>query len=423
MKGVFMMKRKILAFILAAAMISAPFAGFAADSQAAYSGVCTAWAQEKKEKNDKQALAKADMKPVQQFGYQLMKQYLSEENPVMSPVSAYVMLSMAGNGTKGATKKEFQKVLGNDMLSVSESIMNTLPQEKEGTQLTIANSAWMDYKFTPQKKWLGTAKKQFQSDVFEADLDTDAAKNKINAWVSERTNELIPKLLDKKLDQAARLALVNALYFHADWKQQFVPEFTWEAEFSLDNGKSVKTDMMHATVYQCGYFKNKTAEGVVLPYKDSHFAFAAVKPSGKQSIQDWYASYSAEKLAELVESRQTKTVKLSLPKFESRCRMQLNDSLKKIGIKKAFDAKKADFSLIGKSKEDENLYLSFVLQEAVITVAEEGTEAAAATMGAIAAGSAMMPDTPVVDFDRTFLYMILDLDTGAPVFMGILDQP
>ncbi len=64
-----------------------------------------------------------------------------------------------------------------------------------------------------------------------------------------------------------------------------------------------------------------------------------------------------------------------------------------------------------------------MLQEAVISVAEEGTEAAAATIGAIAAGTAFMPDIPVVHFDRSFLYMIMDMESGAPVFMGVVDQP
>ena len=103
--------------------------------------------------------------------------------------------------------------------------------------------------------------------------------------------------------------------------------------------------------------------------------------------------------------------------------MMLNDSLKKIGIKRAFDAGKADFSPAGKSKDGENLYLSFVLQEAVISVAEKGTEAAAATIGGISAGSALTPGKPVVNFDRSFLYMIVDLDTETPLFMGIMDEP
>ena len=122
-------------------------------------------------------------------------------------------------------------------------------------------------------------------------------------------------------------------------------------------------------------------------------------------------------------SSQTKEVELTLPKFEMRCKMELNDSLNKMGIKKAFDEKKADLSLLGKSKYDNNLYLSFVLQEAVIRVGEEGTEAAAATIGGIAEATALMPDKPVVNFDRSFLYMIVDTESGVPLFMGVVDEP
>lgn len=411
-KGIHTMKKRLLMAVLALAMAGASVAGTCLLAGRPY----TVHAETK-------ATEQTDMQSVQQFGYKLLEQYLTEKNPVMSPASAYVMLSMAGNGAKGTTLKEFQKVLGSDMVTAAQSLMAALPQEKDGTTLTIANSAWMDDDFTPKKKWLGTAQKQFQSEVFQENLATKAVANKINTWVSDRTNHLIPKLLDKKLDKRTRLALINALYFHADWQQQFRAEGTGENDFRLDNGKVKKADMMHATIYQGGYFKDDASEGVVLPYKDSNFAFVAVKPTGDESIRDWYASYSAEKLYELIDSNQTKTVELALPKFEMRCRMTLNDSLKKMGIKRAFDEKKADLTLLGTSKDEENLYLSFVLQEAVISVAEEGTEAAAATIGAIAAGTAFMPDMPVVHFDRSFLYLIMDMETKAPVFMGIVDQP
>ncbi len=411
------MKKRLLSLVLVFAIASVSFAGYGVSRQSARGCL---YIVEAKEKNSE---SKTEIKPVQQFGFKLMKQYLTEKNPVMSPVSAYVMLSMAGNGAKGATKKEFQKVLGTDMLTLSKSMMDTLPQEKDGTQLTIANSVWMDDMFIPQKKWLEKATKQMSSDVFQAQLGTNTAKNKINKWVSERTNKMIPQLLTKKLDEETRLALVNALYFHADWQQQFMPEVTRKGDFKPDGGKAVKADMMHATIYHCGYFKDQESEGVVLPYKDSNFAFVAVKPSGEKSIREWYDSYSTGKLSALAESRETKAVKLTLPKFKVRCRMNLNEGLKNLGIKRAFHEKKADLSLLGKSEDGENLYLSLVLQEAVISVAEEGTEAAAATIGAAAAGAAMIPDMPSVQFDRSFLYMIMDMDSGVPVFMGILDQP
>ena len=411
------MKKRLVTSVLALAVAAAAFAGILAGQHGA------ANRRDMVQAKEKAADTKDDMQKVQQFGYELLGQYLKEENPVMSPVSAYMTLGMVADGAKGTTKKEFDKVLGSSSLALAESMMQTLPQKNDAAKLTIANSAWMDQEFTAKKKWLDTAKKQFQCDVFETKLDTAATKNKINKWVDERTNGMIPKLLAKKLEKETRLALVNALYFHADWQQQFLAEGTGENDFRLDDGTTVKTDMMHAINYSCKYFKNKDAQGVAMPYKDSKFAFVAVMPTGDQPIRDWYASYDAKKLADLIAGGAQKTVELALPKFEVRCRKTLNDSLKTMGIKKAFDEEKANLTLLGKSSKDENLYLSLVLQEAVITVAEEGTEAAAATIGAVATATGVDLEKPVVHFNRSFLYMIMDMETGAPVFMGILDQP
>lgn len=407
------MKKRLFISALAVTLAAASLAGYGAGAVAGGGPV---------QVQAKQTDQQMSMQSVQIFGYHLMEQYLTESNPVMSPVSAYVMLGMLGEGAKGTTRKEFEKVLGSDMLSVSEGLMEALPQKKDGMKLTIANSAWLDDEFIPKKAWKNTVEKQFRSEVFQEDLSTAAAKNKINQWVSDRTNKLIPKLLSKKLEKETRLALVNALYFHADWEQQFMPERTFKYDFRLDNGGKVQTDMMHDNHYTCSYFKDDASEGVVLPYKDSQYAFVAIKPAGDETIRDWFASYTPKKLAALAESGQKKEVELSLPKFEIRCRMELNDSLQKMGLKKVFDEEKADLTLLGKSKTERNLYLGFALQEAVIRVAEEGTEAAAATIGGVVDATALMPEKPVVNFDRSFLYMIMDTETGTPLFMGVVDE-
>ena len=259
-----MMKRRLFVKALALALASASLFGYGAYPFAADGCPVTVQAKEQ------QADAKVSMQSVQAFGYELLGQYLKEKNPVMSPVSAYVMLGMAAQGAKGTTKKEFQKVLGSDVLSVSRGLMEMLPQKKDGMQLTLVNSAWMDDEFTPKKNWLETAQKQFEAEVFEEKLDTNAAKNKINAWVNDNTGGMIPKLLEKKLEKEARLALVNALYFQADWQQQFRGEATFEADFKLDDGKMEKADMMKAVINECGYFKDGSSEGVVLPIQTAN---------------------------------------------------------------------------------------------------------------------------------------------------------
>ena len=79
--------------------------------------------------------------------------------------------------------------------------------------------------------------------------------------------------------------------------------------------------------------------------------------------------------------------------------------------------------MIGKDTiTDDTLYISLVRQKAVLTVDEEGTEAAAATelLGAL---RAMAAPQKQLYFNEPFLYMLLDIEKELPLFIGILDKP
>ncbi len=64
------------------------------------------------------------------------------------------------------------------------------------------------------------------------------------------------------------------------------------------------------------------------------------------------------------------------------------------------------------------LFLDTVQHEAFIEVDEEGTEAHAATGGAMAASHG-----PTITVDRPFLFVIRDRSTGAILFMGRVADP
>lgn len=366
--------------------------------------------------------AKPSMLPVQQFGYDLLAYNIEEENPILSPVSAYIVLCMLGNGADGETKSQLEDVLGTDMKCIPDNLMNVLPQEKETMKLSIANSAWLDEAFLVDEEWLATVKSLFDSSVYQTDLNTETAKNDINKWVSDSTNEMIPNLLEQPFKNT-KLALVDALYFKADWVNKFAPQLTMEKDFKLEDGTTEEVHRMAGICYDCGYLKDDRSEGVVLPYSGSNFAFVAIKPTGEEKIRDWYATYSSEKLINLIDSRKQTDVDVYMPKFTANCKMRLKDSLKEMGITHAFDENQADFTLLGKSEDEQNLYLDMVLQEAVVKVAEDGTEAAAATAASMSDGGASIEMVNIVKFDSPFLYMIMDMESGVPVFMGIMDNP
>ena len=80
----------------------------------------------------------------------------------------------------------------------------------------------------------------------------------------------------------------------------------------------------------------------------------------------------------------------------------------------SFDALKADFTAMSADA----MCLSFVKQDAVIKVDEEGTEAAAVSHAGMDAASAGPGEHIVFHADRPFLYLITESSTGTILFAG-----
>ena len=97
-------------------------------------------------------------------------------------------------------------------------------------------------------------------------------------------------------------------------------------------------------------------------------------------------------------------VEIHLPKFSIESKFELNEQMKKLGIKSAFDPSNADFYNI---TPHGGLYVSEVIQKAFIKVDEEGTEAAATTAVIMVRGIDIkfIPEKTMV-VDRPFLFMI-----------------
>ena len=85
----------------------------------------------------------------------------------------------------------------------------------------------------------------------------------------------------------------------------------------------------------------------------------------------------------------------------------------------------ADFQ--GLTADDPNLYIGDVLQKTELGVMETGVEAAAATaviVEASGASSGGPPPTPVpMVVNRPFLTAIVDVPTGAILFLGHIEDP
>lgn len=361
--------------------------------------------------------------PIQRFGYELFALNTEKENPVISPVSAYLALALAGKGAVGETKEAFLDVLP-DLECIPHDLMHNLPRDKEGMLITLNNSAWVDYRLSPKEEWLAWADSVYRSEVFQASLGADNTYQTMNRWIEEKTNGMIDKLFEEPLSDDARLVLLNTLYFKGKWANAFEGVNTREDIFSLENGTTVNVDMMNKGNAHLLYVENKVAEGVILPYQDENIVFLALKPK-KLNVREMYDKLSVEDISIMLEQEETTLCNLKLPKFEVEFHKELNDSLKQMGLEIAFSDGAADFSGIGIPDDGPNMYIEKVQQKSKIIVDEEGTEAAAVTsVEMLRVTGAYNPERPIdICFDEPFLYMIMDKERKVPLFVGIMDNP
>jgi len=107
-----------------------------------------------------------------------------------------------------------------------------------------------------------------------------------------------------------------------------------------------------------------------------------------------------------------------LPKVEFKTAYKMNGDLSKLGMPGAF-SDSANFSKMSK----EPVKVSFIKQDAAVKINEEGTEAAAVTVGGMEATSIQMP--PPIRFvaDHPFYYFIRDNQSGVILFAGQVVQP
>ena len=348
------------------------------------------------------------------------------ENPVISPLSAYLCIAMLMPGAKENTMAEFEKILGADwekVAALAASIEAQLKNTGGSTKLDLANSIWTDDdRAVIEEEWLKTVKAYFGPEVYTADLPSNEALKAINKWVNDKTNGMIPKLHDDNYDNDTIMVLLNALYMKAEWAHKFDAESTNDREFTRADGSAVTVPFMNMYEAYESYIKTDDAEGIMLPYDDGRLAFIALKP-GSGDARSYAASLTGARLKELIAAAKADTfVTVNIPKFSTGYSVYLTDALKAMGMTDAFDPALADLTGVG-GGVDGPLYISSVFQKVKVDVDEEGTEAAAVTEVVIAGTSLIVEEPIVLTFDKPFVYAIADTETGVPLFVGVMENP
>jgi len=337
----------------------------------------------------------------------------AEDDYVISPLSMQILLGMLLNGAGGETAAQIAAVLGygagevDDVNQFCLSMLEQLPQLDKLTTLNLANAIFLDEGWPLNKPYVETVGKYYKAEVTNLDFTDNAASLKaINGWASDNTNGMVPKVLDN-VDPRILAYLMNALYFKSEWASKFPKGNTSNEAFTDESGVKKTVKMMKMTV-DAGCFQTDVFQAARLPYGNGAFAMTVFLPKAGYTVADITAALKKEGWNESL--MRIDECDIWLPRFETKFKIKLNDILSDMGMPLAFTT--ADFSPMSPAANR----LSFVQQDAVIKVDEEGSEAAAVSVAAMEKNGAGGPR--IFHADHTFLYFITEKSTGVVLFAG-----
>ncbi len=362
------------------------------------------------------------------FGLELFQKIRKEsekENIMISPLSISVAFAMAYNGADKDTKTEMEKAMKLNGLTTEQinnsykMLINALQSLDEKVVFELANAIFYADGFTVKPDFLNINKTVYDAEVEKLNFNSQTAVDRINDWVSEKTNDKITKIIEN-LSPLDRMVLLNAVYFNGIWTNKFDGKGTHNLSFTKTNGTTIEVPMMQKTE-KLDYTTNSLFSAVKMPYGNGQYNMVVMLPANGKTSQNVIDALSISNWKSWMTEFDTKDpVVVTMPRFKFAFETELKNVLKKMGMIDAFDSNNANFSNISET----DLFISSAIHKSFIDVNENGTEAAAVTSITFTTTSAgNEPPKTYFYVNKPFVFAITEKDTDAILFIGEVQNP
>ena len=166
-----------------------------------------------------------DNKPVENKGVNYNSLLIKEVNKdnksnyLVSPYSIEIALNLLKESTNNKTRDEIINLIPNRKIEIINS-----------DKVKVSNAAFIKNQFKDLvlSTFTNNLKDKYKADVIYDDFLTS---DPINDWVNEKTNKMIPKLIDK-IDPNFIFGVVNAVALDLEFKNQFECTNTYKTRFT-----------------------------------------------------------------------------------------------------------------------------------------------------------------------------------------------
>jgi serpin B len=353
-----------------------------------------------------------------------------EGNLIYSPYSISLAFSMLYAGARGEAEAEMARVFHfmpqetqHPALNVVDQRLQSLEKARQSEaggasfQLNLANAVWGQRGYPFGEPYLETLAAQYGAGLRAVDFQgaPEKAREAINAWVAKETGERIKEIASPgSVSANTRLILANAIYFKAGWDYPFQESATADGAFTLLDGNQVIVPLMHQET-RLAYVEGEGYQAVQLPYSGQVVDMWVILPA-EGRFEEVQGQLGVDWIEAVRRDAGARRVILTLPRFGFETSLELHDLFREMGMAHVF-CPALDFEGMA---EGGDLCVDTALHRATITVDEEGTEAAAATMVEVPVEKVQDVEMAV---DRPFIFAIVTRERGAILFVGRVLNP
>jgi serpin B len=367
-----------------------------------------------------------DSGPPEDFAFRLHREFARAEpkgNLFHSPPGIWTAFAMLSAGAEGTAKGELLRFLGAEtkpeavLHAGSEAWLASLVSTDPKVHLEVANAAWFYRKSGVLPAFRDLVVKRYRAAVEEFD-NPGMATDRLDAWISERTEGLLKNVAPRPVPEALRFYLANVVYFKAAWSSPFVKDRTADDDFIHEDGRRERRPFMRAETTLL-FLESERFRMARLPYGEKgRFGMIVAVPSGTETLAGFSEALNAASWKEWTSRLAPRHLALSMPRFKADTRLNLLDLLKPMGVKAVFEP--AGRPLQRLSPEN-GLFVDAAVHQTALEVDEAGTRAAAATI--LRGSITSVPPTPVpFKVDRPFFCAIVD-EKQRILFMGLIRRP
>jgi serpin B len=328
-------------------------------------------------------------------------------------------LGMVLNGAGEETQKsilntiDYTNLTAADVNQAYKDLTALLLSMDNKIALGIANGVWYDQQWKVHNSFASIIENYYDGKVEALDFRSTGAKDVINGWVEDKTNNRIKDLISG-ISRDEIMFLVNTLYFKGDWTYQFDKALTHKAGFQTISRALVEVDMMRSKGAEIGLYQDGGLQVLDIPYGNKQFSFTVVMPAQPTDLETVIGNIDAAQLNAWITQAENVKVEVELPKFTMKWRQDLKSTLATMGMKME--------GFPGLFDTNAPLGISRVIHQTFVEVNEEGSEAAAAT--AIGVDVLSAPAKPTrITVDKPFIFMIREKHSGTILFIGKLMDP